>query len=56
MTGFSTYDPYEAEWEHPDTGRTASTGADDYCDVCDEEIDYSVGGPDGCCGCEEYQR
>jgi hypothetical protein len=49
-----TYDRYDVEWEHPDTGRTASTGADDWCDDCDSEIDYSQGGPDGVCECAAY--
>lgn len=48
-----THDLYDAEWEHPDTGRTASTLDDDWCDDCQSEIDYSVGGPDGTCDCEE---
>jgi hypothetical protein len=38
VTGF-TFDQYDVEWEHPDTGRTVWLGRDDYCDVCDGEID-----------------
>lgn len=54
---FSTYDPYDAEWEHPDTGRTAAFSRDDddnYCEGCDSTVTYS--GPDdkhGTCKCEE---
>lgn len=50
MTRFSTYDPYDAEWESADTGRTVyRPGRDDgYCEICDETIDNESG-----CGCEE---
>jgi hypothetical protein len=32
--GFSTHDPYDAEWEHRDTGRTASFSRDDCDETC----------------------
>lgn len=46
------FDPLDAEWETGDGFRTASTAADDWCDECQSEIDFSVGGPDGTCNCE----
>lgn len=38
MTGIG-YDRYDAEWEHDDTGRTASRAPDDYCYECGGEVD-----------------
>lgn len=37
---FSTYDPYDAEWEDPNTGRTVYRPSedDDYCEGCDGPI------------------
>lgn len=34
------YDPYDAEWENPNTGRTAYRPSqdDDYCEICDGTI------------------
>ena len=56
MTGGTVrfgFDPHDAEWETGDGFRTVSTLDDDWCDVCQSEIDFSVGGPDGTCDCEE---
>jgi hypothetical protein len=41
MTTFSTHDPYDAEWEHRDTGRTASFARDDdnFCEAHDCDFD-----------------
>ena len=51
----NTYDVYDAEWENPNTGRTVHTASDDWCDVCDSEIDYSIGDADGVCKCANHQ-
>ena len=54
MTAFGV-DPFDAIWESPDTGRTAWKSSDDWCDDCDSEIDFSVGGPDGACECPAHR-
>jgi hypothetical protein len=48
MTGFSTYDPHDAEWETGDGFRTVSR--------CDDEVElFVVGpGPNGYATVDEY--
>lgn len=49
MTGFA-HDPYDAEWENPNTGRTVHTSADDdYCDCCG--VEAGQGDCDFCAEC-----
>jgi hypothetical protein len=48
-------DPCDREWEHPDTGRTAATAADDAwyeanCEACGQRV-RDDGSEYGACGC-----
>lgn len=47
------YDPYDAEWENPNTGRTAYRPSqdDDYCEVCGDRI-TARDGSEQPCSCE----
>lgn len=53
MTGFG-HDPYDAEWESPNTGRTTYKPGedDDYCEVCDGDIVTAADGTQTC-KCDE---
>lgn len=45
-----THDPYDAEWEDPNTGRTVYKPSEDdnYCEACDTDLTA-----DGFCLCDE---
>lgn len=34
-----THDPYDAEWETGDGARTVWKPSDDFCEVCESEVD-----------------
>lgn len=55
MNGFG-YDPYDAEWEDPNTGRTTyRPGQDDYCEACDGPITFNAAGVETC-GCDAEEE